>query len=131
MSRLVLHLDADRVAEGEKRRLRLAVPDRLDGALFGDARIADAALADRAPRPAILSLLETVPEPMIVPAPSGRGFALRVRSACGKSNVMSTPAFGRPKGLPLRLREQRQVQFAALPCVAQLVRRHRDRREGR
>ena len=46
------------------------------------------------------SLLETVPEPMIVPAPSGRdlaAWAIRV----GKSKVMSMPASGRPKSVPL------------------------------
>ena len=44
---------------------------------------------------------------------------------------MSTPAFGRPKGLPLRVDEQRQVQLAVVPGIAQLVRRDGDGREGR
>src|SRR4051812_14236526 len=44
---LVLHLDADRVAEIEERRRRVAGADGLDGALLGDAGVAEAALGDR------------------------------------------------------------------------------------
>ena len=46
-------------------------------------------------------LLEMVPDPMTLPALSGRVFAAWAMS-WGKSNVMSTPASGRPKSLPFR-----------------------------
>ena len=51
--------------------------------------------------PKLRSRLETVPEPIMVPAARGR-----VCAACwikrGKSKFMSTPALGRPKGAPFR-----------------------------
>src|SRR5687768_10045060 len=40
----VLHLDPDPVAEMQEAGLRLALEDRLDGALLGDAGIAEPAL---------------------------------------------------------------------------------------
>ena len=58
----------------------------------------------------------------------------RVLAACAiswpKSKVMSSPASGWPNSLPLQRRDQRQVQLAAVPGIAQLVGRDRDRREG-
>ena len=45
------------------------------------------------------SVFETVPEPMIVPADSGRVRAAWAIKA-GKSKVMSTPALGEPKSSP-------------------------------
>ena len=41
------------------------------------------------------SLFDTVPEPMIDPAPRTRVFAACAIN-CGKENVMSSPAFGAP-----------------------------------
>ena len=75
------------------------------------------------------SRLETVPEPTIVPASScarlgGMGDQL------GKSKVMSVPALGWPNAVPFSVDEQRQMSLAAVPGVAQFVRRHRHRREG-
>src|SRR3546814_1007294 len=49
----VAHLDPDLTAEPQKRRLRLAVADRLDRTQFGDARIAEPAVRDRPARTAI------------------------------------------------------------------------------
>ena len=120
----------DRVAELQERRLRRAGIDRLDGARSRRCRN-----SRRRPRAIGLPgppsrLFDTVPEPMMVPATSGRVLAAWAISV-GKSKVMSTPASARPKGLPLSCDQQRQMQLAAVPGVAQLVRRDRDRREGR
>src|SRR5712672_1033974 len=52
--------------------------------------------------PTLRSELATVPDPMIVPAPSGR-----VLAACaikrGKSNAISLRALGRPKSVPFNV----------------------------
>ena len=52
------------------------------------------------PGPPPASRFDTVPEPMMLPAPSGRVFAACAISS-GKLKVMSTPASARPKGCPL------------------------------
>src|SRR5437764_15229941 len=49
----MVHFDADAVTITEERCLRCAMQDRLDRAHFGDARIAEATVADRLPRPAV------------------------------------------------------------------------------
>ena len=118
VARLVLHLDPDRVAEVQERRLRLAVADGLDGAHARRRRN-----SRRRPRrsgvpgPPSGSLFETVPEPMIVPAPSGRVLAAWAIRA-GKSKVMSSPAFGQPKGLPLTAQESGSESLAPSQAVA-------------
>ncbi len=55
----------------------------------------------RQAEPAAGSRLETVPEPMTVPASSSRVRAAWAISV-GKSKFMSTPALGLPNSLPLR-----------------------------
>ncbi len=47
------------------------------------------------------SLFETVPEPTMLPATRSRVFA-RCAISLPNENVMSTPAFGRPNGVPFR-----------------------------
>ena len=107
-----------------------AAQDGLDRAQLGDAGI-----AERRPRPPACparrpGLLETVPEPMIVPAPSGRVLAAWAISVAEIEGHVDA-GIGRPNGLPFRSTMQRPVQLAAVPGVAQLVGRHRHRREGR
>ena len=103
MALFVLHFDAHGIAEPQEFGLGLAFEDGLDRALFGDAGIADARPVRsggpaRRPRP----LLDTVPEPMMVPAARGRVLAAWAISV-GKSKVMSVPQSGLPKGFPLRV----------------------------
>ena len=84
----------------------------------------------RQDEPAAGSRLDTVPEPMIVPARR-----LRVRAAwamsCPKSKFMSAPALGWPNGVPFSDGLQRQMQLCVMPGGAQLIRRHGDWRKGR
>ena len=105
--------------------------DGLDHALLGDAGIAQRRPAASGwPGPPSASRLETVPEPMIVPAASGRVRAAWAISA-PKSKVMSTAGIGLAEGLAVDLAEQRQAELAAGPGGAEFVGRHGDRREGR
>src|SRR5215211_7428737 len=57
MSGLVLHLDPHAVAEPEEVCFRLAGQEGLHGALFGNAGIAEATLADGSTRPAVRILV--------------------------------------------------------------------------
>ena len=100
-ARGVDHLDPDPVAEAHERRGRLARQDRLDGALLGDAGIADPARGRRAAGTAVF-LVRNRPGADDAARPRARASGRRARSASRKSNVMSTPAFGRPKSAPLR-----------------------------
>ena len=126
----VLHLDPHAVAETKERRLRRAVLDRLDHAQLGNAGIPLAALRDRRPGPPPGSLFDTVPDPTMVPAESGRVFAAWATRR-GKSKVMSMPALALPNACAVDRDEERQVDPASVPRRAELIRRHRDRRKGR
>src|SRR5215217_9640878 len=57
------------------------------------------------------SLLDTVPEPTMVPALNGRVLAAWAFRG-GKSKVMSTPALGRPNGWPLRVQWSGSLSLA-------------------
>jgi hypothetical protein len=111
-------------------RLRRALRDGFDHSQFGDARIADTAFATGLPGPPSSPRLETVPEPMIVPAESGARLC-GVGNEAGKSNVMSTRR-ARPNGSPLRSTESAAIEAVAVPHASwgQFVRRDGDRREG-
>ena len=104
---------------GSCRRMRmngvLASPftDRLDRALFGDARIADPALATGLPGPPSLSLLETVPEPMIVPAPRRAGSRCVRDERAGSRTSCRRPHSAGRRGLPLRVESSGRCSLPA------------------
>lgn len=72
--------------------------------------------------PAARSALDTVPEQTIVPA-----LRRRVRDQYAEVEVLAATRAAEPRTLPVDV--QRHLHPAALPRVAQFVRRHRDRRE--
>ena len=126
----VLHLDAHRIAELHERGRWLAVADRFDHADFGDAGIAEATFGNRLARSAIASRLDTVPEPMMVPAAKRAGF-------CGMGNERRkveghvVASIGAAEGLAVEIDASGRWSLAAVPGVAEFIGRHRDRRKSR
>ena len=75
------------------------------------------------------SLFEIVPDPMTLPAPRGRDFAAWAIS-WPKSNVIVDAGVRLAKWLVVEEGQQRQVQLAVAPGIAQLVRRDCNRRKS-
>ena len=106
------------------------VQDRLDGALFGDAGIADPALGDGLARPAVLVLV-------------GHGAGADDRAGAERPGLGRMGDQGREIEGHVRARiglaegrsveggEQGQVQLAAVPGIAEFVGGDGDGREGR
>src|SRR6478672_4754125 len=114
----VLHVDPDRIAEAHERRLRRAALDRLDRPLLGDARIAarpvlvaDRAAADDRAGARVARLAQ-----------------VRDELAEMEGHLLAGVAQARTLAIPGAL--EIEVEAAALPGGAELVRRHRDRAES-
>ena len=133
MAGLVVHPDPHRVARLEERRRRLrrrgsSRPSAPRRGRNSPGRPRSTGL----PGPPSASRLETVPEPMIVPAPRFRVLA-RWATKVPKSKVMSSPASARPNGCAVQVDLQHAAELAVRPGVAEFVRRdeHRRQRRGR
>src|SRR6185369_4994467 len=115
----ILHLDPDRVAEAHERRLRRAALDRLDRTLLGDARIAarpvlvaDRAAADDRAGASVARLAQVRDE-------------LAEMERHLLAGVAQARAFAVPRAFDI------EVEAAARPGGAELVRRHGNRAERR
>jgi hypothetical protein len=74
------------------------------------------------------SLFDTVPEPTMLPARAAR-LRATCATSCGKSNTMSVRRRRLAHLAAVPDGRHRQVHLAVAPGVAELVGRHRDRRE--
>src|SRR5579859_998639 len=126
----VLHLDMDPVARRQERGLRLALADGFHRADLGQAGIAQAALRDRLARSAVGVAVRHGAR-----ADDGAG---RQRTGPGGMGDQGREVeghvdarIGLAEQFAVQMGQQRQMQLAAVPGVAERVRRHRHRREGR
>ena len=129
----VLHLDPDAIAEFQERRRRLHRAGWSRPCGFRRCRNSRAPPSGIGlPGPPSASRLETVPEPMMVPAASGRVLAAWAISV-GKSKVMSTPAHRPAEGLAVDEDQQRQMRACRRPrpCPARPASPRRARRPRR
>src|SRR3954451_2173542 len=126
---LVLHLDPDRVAEAEEFGRGLAVPDGFDGAHLGEAGIAAAPFGDRPARPALRVLFRDragADDRACRERPRLRRVADQGRKIEGHV-VAGVRAAENPA---VDGGQERQGELRAVPGLAELIRRDRDRREG-
>src|SRR5450755_4997416 len=125
----VEHLDANPVAEAQERRRRFAGEDRFHRSLLGDAGVAGAATRDRPPGTAVLLVGHGAGAD---DGSSGeRARFRRVRNELAKAEGHVDAGIGSPEQRAVQVSDQRQMQLAVAPRVAELVRRHRDRRKAR
>src|SRR5256714_1308349 len=111
------HLDSHPVAEAQKRGARRARVDRLEHPLLGEARYADRAVAVRHRTRADDG------------AGGERARPGRVRDELGKAERHVDAGIGPAEGRAVHRATQRQMNARAVPCLAQLRRRYRDRGE--
>ena len=115
----IQHLDPDHVAERHERRRRLAVLQGLHGAPLGEAggALAGVLVGDRAR------------------ADDGacrqRSRLRRVRDQLREIELHVDAGLGRAEPFAIDVGQQRQVQLVVAPGIAQFVRGHEDRRQGR
>src|ERR671914_2698160 len=126
----VLHFDPDRIAEPHEGRLRLARADGLDRAELRDATVAEATFRDRAAWAAIRVLVRHgagSDDRASAETPGSRG----VRDERPEIEGHIRPGVRLAEQLAVHRGEQRQMDLAVMPRLAQLVGRHRHRRERR
>ena len=116
---LVEHLDAHPVAETQERRRGPTVLDLLQHAALSKAPIAAGPIIVRN---------RAGTHDRTGPEPPRRGHVL---DQARKVESHVHPGFRAPEQLAVDMGHQRQRHFAAVPGVAEYVRSHRNRREGR
>ncbi|VXC98092.1 conserved hypothetical protein [Sphingomonas sp. 8AM] len=130
MVAIVLHPDPHRVALAEVRCLCRAALDRLDGPQFRETRIADAALRDRPPRPAIgVAVGDGARSDDRPRTQRARPGGMRDQRPEVESHVLAR--LGTAERRAVHLDQQAAVQLAVTPPLAQRRRCHEHRREGR